>query len=307
MNNQFEAFAVASAWGAHVTPQAGVEMLGRYWTTTSRESVKTRSIVRRPVAAFARIDRGHDGTELITMRAGRARVLDPLDPRSAVDDPFAASTVGLVAGRIALGHVDEVAGYGAMVREIPTPWSLAGRVLLSTATEESLVADDAGIATASGSWVTERSLPPIRRRARIAPVELDPDAPDEAHALATHAWTTDAADVNCSVGLTTPIGPVAVPGTWDADHGSAIVRHDVLARLAPIVGEGSCITLDRHADRRADEKVGMILRGLPTLRRLPQSHALADGHVGVVVDAVRVTWWYGFASGSRMVGHRAAA
>lgn len=301
---RFESVAVASRWGAHVTPQAGVDLFGRYWTTTSRSSLKRRAIAARPVAAVARVSTIGD-TDHISLSAGRARVLDPRAPGTAVDDPFAASVVGLVAGRIALDHLDEVVGYGSLGRDIPTPWSLGGRVLLSVDDDEVLVADADGLTEATGRWATERALPPVRRRSRVAPVQLD-GAPDEARRLAADAWHDDA-PIRCSVGISTAVGPVAVPATWDHDHGSAIVRRDILARLSPIIDLGACITLDRNADRRADEKVGLILRGTPVLRALPKSHPSADGHVGVVVAPERVTWWFGFTSGTSVGRGRAAA
>ncbi len=81
----------------------------------------------------------------------------------------------------------------------------------------------------------------------------------------------------------------------------------MLSRLSPIVDAGACITLDRNADRRADDKVGLILRGRPLLRRLPRSHTFADGYVGVVIGADRATWWHGFTSGTSVIGGRVAA
>ena len=303
-STRFESVAVASRWGAHVTPQAGVDLFGRYWTSTSRSSLKSRAITESPVASVARVSTNGD-TEHISISAGRARLLDPRSPSTAVDDPFAASVMGLVVGRIALDHLDEVVGYGSLGRDIPTPWSLGGRVILSVADDEVLEADDDGVTHATGRWATERPLPPIRRRSRVAPVELD-DAPDEARRLADDAWHDDA-PIRCSIGVSTAVGPVAVPATWDHDHGSAVVRRDILARLSPIVDLGACITLDRNADRRADEKVGLILRGTPTLRALPKSHPSADGHVGLVVVPERVTWWFGFASGTAASTDRAAA
>lgn len=242
----------------------------------------------------------------LTLTAGRARVLDPLDPSSAVADPYGASLIGVVAGRIVVEHLDDVLGYGQLGKDIPQSWSLRGRVLLSVEADQHLVADEDGIVEATGYWATERELPPIRRRARTARVVLDDRAHDEAHRLVDDVWSLDEPLPNCSIGLTTPIGPVAVPALWDAEHGSARVRRDVLARLSPIVDAGACITLDRSVDRRADDKVGLILRGLPRLRRLPRSHADADGYVGVVIGVDRVTWWHGFTSGTSAVSDRAA-
>lgn len=306
MNGRFESFCVESERGAHTTPQAGVTTLGRYWTTTSRASLKRRSILARPVASVAITDHTRLDTS-VTLTAGRARVLDPLDPSSAIADPYGASLIGVVAGRIVLEHLDDVLGYGRLGKDIPQSWSLRGRVLLSVEADQRLVADEDGIVEATGHWATERELPAVRRRTRTAPVRLDDRAHDEAHRLVDDAWSLDAPLPSCSIGLTTPIGPVAVPAMWDAEHGSAVVRRDVLSRLSPIVDAGACITLDRSADRRADDKVGLILRGRPVLRHLPRSHAHADGFVGVVIGVDRVTWWHGFTSGTSIVGERAAA
>ncbi len=307
VNTRFESFCVAGRWGAHTTPQAGVTTLGRYWTTTSRTSLKRRSIRDRPVASVAGVERSTRSGDVVTMTAGRARVLDPLDPGTATADPYGASLIGLVAGRIALGHLDDVIGYGQLSSDVPQGWSLRGRVLLSVEPDQRLVADADGIVEATGSWATEHELPPLRRRIRTGPAPLDERAPDEARQLVADAWTPEQRLPGCAIGITTPVGPVAVPAIWDAEHGSAVVRRDVLARLSPMVDAGACITLDRHADRRADEKVGLILRGRPLLRRLPQAHPFADGHVGVALGVERVTWWYGFESGTMIVDARTAA
>ncbi|MEO6653523.1 MAG: hypothetical protein ABIP17_12800 [Ilumatobacteraceae bacterium] len=297
---------MASRHGAHVTPQAGVTAFGRYWTTTSRESLKRRAITASPVASVAATATTRFG-ETVTLTAGRARVLDPLDPATAVSDPFGASVIGVVAARIALAHLDDVVGYGQIAKDIPQNWSLRGRVLLSVEPDQRLVADVNGIVDATGRWATERELPPSRRRARTAPARLDGQVHAEVRRLVEDAWSAHGLQPSCSIGLSTPVGPVAMPAIWDPDHGSAIVRRDLLARLSPIVDAGACITLDRHADRRADEKVGLILRGRPLLRRLPRSHPFADGHVGVVIGVERVTWWHGFTAGTTVLDGRAAA
>lgn len=306
MSRGFESFCVASHHGAHVTPQAGVTTLGRYWTTTSRESLKCRAILARPVASVAMADSTRSGASM-TLTAGRARVLDPLDPGTAVADPYGASMIGMVAGRIALEHLDETLAYGQIGKAVPQTWSLRGRVLLSVEPDQRLVADSSGIVEATGRWATERELPAIARRVRTPPARLDDHVHDEVRRLVDDAWSPDGPLPSCSIGLTTPVGPVAVPAIWDADHGSAVVRRDVLSRLSPIFDSGACITLDRNADRRADEKVGLILRGRPLLRRLPRTHAFADGHIGVVIGVDRVTWWHGFTSGTSVIDGRAAA
>ncbi|HET9691339.1 MAG TPA: hypothetical protein VFP61_09300, partial [Acidimicrobiales bacterium] len=124
----FDAFAVATRWGPHVTLQAGVVHLGRHWTTTARRSAKARAARRSGRAAATTV--GRDGALHIV--AGAVRVLDGSRPGSLLADPF---TVGLAPGalaRLAFGQLSQVLGYAEAATAVPVGWLPLGRVVLVT-------------------------------------------------------------------------------------------------------------------------------------------------------------------------------
>lgn len=280
---RFDAYAVRTRSGPHVTLQAGAVHVGRHWTTVSRGSVKART-VRRSGWASATAATGRTRRLL----AGRASVLDGMRPWSVLADPVAGALAGGAVLRIGAAHPDQLLGYAEGLLAIPAAFAPWGRSLLVVQADDELVIDGDRVVAARGRWA----------RAGAAP------APDPARAAgptsAAGRRSVDVvpgdaaglleADGPCWLGLEDGRGAVAVPARWDAGSGCVTVAAEILAAVRPALPGPACVTVDDSRERRPDRKRGVMLRGSA---RVVDSDGV---RLRVAVDPDRVTVWDGFRS-----------
>lgn len=284
----FAAYAVTTRSGPHVTMQAGVVHAGRFITTTSRDSLKARSVRSHRVAS-ATIDHD-DGTAEIL--AGTSVAVDLRHPEGMLTDPTAALVAGPAALRLAGGQLDQLLGYVEAAGQVPSGWLPHQRVMLATRVEHSLRIDGFDVVDGSGDWAAEVPaavdvlLPDVK-----APTELPPVPDDVAHLLRD--------DAPARVGLETAAGPVALPARWrGADRFD--VSAAALARLAATLPGPGCATFDDSSSRRPDQKRGVMLRGELTVVDV-------DGPTATLaLLAHRITAWDGFSARTVDAGEIAA-
>ncbi len=274
----FSPYAVSSRSGPHVTIQAGVVQGGRFYTTTSRRSLKARSVRAHGVAA-AVID-ADDGTSRIV--AGETSALDITTPLTLTDDPVGTLLSGPAALCLAGNQLEQLLGYLESARWVPADWLPHRRVLLATRIDRSLVLDGFDVVDSTGAWAPAAVTP-----GGDHPLEPTP-APARRLALVPgevrHLLRTDAP---ARLGVTTPEGPVALPARWLGEDRFQ-VSADALRHIgATLPGLGS-VTFDDSSSRRPDEKLGVLLRGSIALVDVDGPRATIAVHAG------RVTTWNGF-------------
>lgn len=272
----FDAYAVASRHGPHVTLQAGVVHLGRHWTTTTRRSVKAAAVRRtgRAAALVAAPDGGH------RLVAGAARTLDPTRPWTALEGGLAGALaagldgalVGGAIARLGAAQLEQVLGYLEAGRAVPGAFLPWGRVVLVTD-----VAHDVELPAQPD---------PVPAQPAGAPAAAVPrDVPGAVARLA-------AQPAPCHVGVAGLGGTVALPAAWDPGEGSALVARAALDAVGAVLPGPACVTLDESAERRPDRKLGLLLRGRAT------TTDVGPGTVAIRVAPARVSWWTGFSSGT---------
>ena len=277
----FDAYAVTTRHGPHVTMQAGVVQNGRYWTTATRHSVKSRSVGRNRHASATVNEDG-----LWRVVAGEASVLDGLHPTSLAREPVASALAGGAVLRLGLDRLDQLLGYAEVGTAVPLSFLPTGRVLLVTDIEDELVLDGDDAVSASGRWASgqpARLLPTGAPEPHDRPDAALADVPDEIVALAAEpgpAW----------LGVATHGGPIALPAEWEPATGRLQLGRSALEMVGAELPGSVCVTVDNSGSRRPDEKLGVMLRGAGTLVDM-------DGTAASVAIAVqRVTYWCGFAS-----------
>lgn len=272
----FQPFAVPSRHGPHVTMQAGVVHLGRYWTTTSADAAKVRRLEDDPSACVVVSDGGRH-----EVLAGTVTVLRPLRPWTAVGDPVAAMSAGVAVARLTADHVDQLVGYLEAGAAVPAEFLPHRRVLLAVHIDRSLELDGVTVTDSSGWGAgSGAALPsPRTRRARPLPFDTLPAA----HRAMLEPGTA------CHLGLATPSGPVVLPAEWSGTDRFVLSAPALEAVGADLAANASAV-FDRSASRRPDEKLGVLLRGRVTLVDRDDEQAV------VALDAARVTTWDGFAS-----------
>lgn len=267
---RFQAFAVDTPRGPVVTMQAGVELAGRYFATTSHTAAKARSVRRAGVAAV--LDRTDTGWSL---RMGRAVVLDPRHPLDASRDPIGAMWSGAAFAKIAATYPEQLVGY-ATDRRVPMSWSFAARVLLAVRGDRWHEWTDHGVVTRGPAPSPPRW--PLEPRATGSAPTLD--APHDA--LVARRGP-------CWLGVLTPHGPAVVPATWT--HGGIVRAHTaVLSAIGARLPGPGCVTIDDSESNRPSGKTGVILRGSLT----PRTNRSGTTALAVRVDTT--TTWVGFAS-----------
>lgn len=274
----FAAYAVTTRSGPHVTVQAGVEHAGRFITTTSRDSLKARSVRAHRTAAVAI---GHDdGTSEVL--AGATVSVDLRHPEGLLTDPAGALVAGPASLRLAGDQLEQLLGYVEAGGQVPSAWLPHRRVLLVTRIDRSLHLRDFDVLDGSGDWTPH--LPPRVELLETAerPVRPLPALPGEVAQLVRR-------DAPVRLGLATDEGPVVLPSRWRGGD-----RFDVsaaaLAHLAARLPGQGCATFDDSSSRRPDEKVGVMLRGDLEL-------VAVDGpRATVALEVGRVTAWNGFAA-----------
>jgi hypothetical protein len=286
--------------GPHLTPVVFILDGGGLWMTTSRTAVKARAWRRDPfVSGVARTD------DAAVVFRGRARIHDPVDPRSW-PDITAGPSLARASARFALRNARFFAGYAVDARKVPLAWGPAGRQFVRLSLDDGVVVDpetDDRIAT-WGTWPARGSaafLPAYApgRRAR----SLDLRAPaDVRRAVGTHgvgALAVEGRD-----------GPLVLPVRWRrrASEGSYEATLPVgLLRLArsparPRVG----LTIDRPGEWRAGEMTGMLLRGnaeafAPAAAGRgddARRDRVADGRALIRLRPSSLVWWRGWTSGT---------
>ncbi len=276
----FDAYAATTRHGPHVTLQAGVVHLGRYWTTTTRQSVKAASVRRLGRAAVTVVDGGR-----WRVLGGEALSLDPAQLSSFGVDPLVSVLAGGAMLRLGLARLDELAGYAEAGASIPVSFLPAGRVLLVTRIRDQLVLDGDDIVAASGRWARRPASirSGRRRRSRWEPDRVLSVVPDEIALLAAKSargW----------LGVPTGLGAVALPADWDSAIGRLRVGRSALAAVAAVLPGPVCVTLHDSASRRPDEKLGVMLRGTGAVVDLDDTAA------SIALEVERVTFWRGFVS-----------
>ena len=273
---RFDAYAVRSSSGPHVTMQAGVVHLGRHWTTVSRRSVKARAVGRtRWASATAAAGPAR------RIVAGRAGILDGLRPWTVLADPVAGALAGGAVLRIGASHPDQILGYAESLGAVPGAFAPWGRSLLVVQADDELVVEDERVVRARGRWSRPGPVPePHRHPGRPAP----PGAvPEEGAALVE-------VDGPCWLGLDDGRGAVAVPARWHASSATVTVAAEVLAAVGPRLPGPACVTLDDSRERRPDRKRGVMLRGAAAV-------VDTDGiRLEVAVAPEKITVWDGFRS-----------
>lgn len=309
----FQHLAVAGRQGPHVTLLAGVEMAGRYWATTSASSAKVRLLSARPHAAVLSIDPSSDGGSW-RLLAGRAVVLDARRPLDGLGDPLAVGLAGLALARIAAGNLDQLVGYVDDRHDIPLLWQPVSRVVIVVRADHRLEVRNGDVVAATGQFSVPAAAPTATRRRRRSGVR-------NSHLSAKQREILQQT-VSCAVGVSTPCGPVAIPGTWQPG-GSVRVDRSVLARVHARVPGPGCVTIDDSSGARPSSKVGVMLRGRLDLLAGAQHGAQPDaerdpphcaqhgaGHddqtADLAISVDSVSGWDGFDARSAPVGSRSA-
>ena len=286
----FQHLAVEGRDGPHVTLLAGIEMAGRYWATTSASSAKVRLLSARPSGSVLSVDGSSSGRSW-SLLVGRSVVLDPRRPWDALEDPLAAGLAGLAIARIAAANLEQLVGYFDDRHDIPRLWQPTSRVIIVVRADHRLEVREGEVVAASGRF-TGPGVAPTATRSRRRSLGR------ECASLSTRQIEMLQHRVPCAVGVSTPYGSVAVPGSW-RPGGSVRVDRSALARVhAELPGPG-CVTIDDSTDARPSSKVGVMLRG---------QLDLLDGSAGsaetaeLAITVRRVGGWDGFAATPTRVG-----
>jgi hypothetical protein len=277
MGEAFDAYAVTTSNGPHVTLQAGVVHLGRYWTTTTRGSAK--------VAAIRHLGRAATtiGTGPWRVLGGRASVLDPARPWTFAAHPLASALLGGAVVRLGLGRLDQLLGYAEAGTAVPASFLPTGRVALVTRVSDELTLDGDEVTDAKGRWARQRALiePGSTRPPRWNAQRAMSGIPDEVAELTER--------VRCGwLGVPTGVGSVALPAEWEPNTGRLRVSRDALAAVGAELPGPVCLTMDESTSRRPDEKLGVMLRGTGSVVDVDAVAA------SVALDVDRITYWDGF-------------
>jgi hypothetical protein len=284
----FQRLAVAHRGQPHVTVVAGVEMAGRTWTTTSAHAVKVAALRADPRAAV--LDQVDGGW---TLTAGPATVLDPRRPLDVAADPLAGALAGVALARIGLANHEQLVGYLSDAADIPRRWAPPSRVLLVVRAEHRLTWRDGRMVEATGRFAGTAAVAPGRRRRRRAGAPPGVELAALPRALVRRTGP-------CTVGLTTPLGPVVVPGRWHPRAVAVDVDRVVLEHLGAELPGGCCITLDDSDSNRPTGKVGVMLRGAATVAGRGGAASGGSPVVRLAIDVQRLTAWDGFATSTQV-------
>ncbi len=275
----FNAYAVTSRSGPHVTMQAGVLHAGRFWTTTSRTSLKARSVRSHEVAS-AIVPRG-DESHLVS---GRTSAINAFDPRSLISDLTAPIRAPGAVLRLGLDQVEQLVGYLEASAEIPGDWLPHRRVLLVTKPDQSLTLEGFDVVDVGGRWadrsaVTSDALVITSARPAMDDLPLD-------HLPGSHRPVVRL-DSRVHLGVTTPEGPIALPARWVGES-RFITSAAALAIVTAGLPGRAVAVFDQSTSRRPDEKLGAMFRG--------SAHVVdIDGPRAVVtLHTERITTWDGF-------------
>jgi hypothetical protein len=274
----FDGYAVWTPTGPHLTMQAGLVHRGRYWTTTTRNSVKVAAVNRSHRAGVVIGEAG--GWRVI---AGRTSVLDLVHPSGIVSDAVSALLSGPAVARLGLAQLDQLAGYARAGRAVPAGYLPTGRVVLVTHLQAELVLSGHDVVRSSGVW--RRDPLPLRmggeRSQPWEPGAVLDGVPDAVGPLVCRTGPAFLA-------LATRDGVASLPAVWDAATGTVSVGRTALGIVGPDLPGPVCITLDDSGSDRPDEKLGVMLRGRAMVVELGR------GAARLAISVERVTHWLGF-------------
>ncbi len=276
-NGRFQAYAVRSRTGPHVTMQAGVVHAGRFWTTSSASSLKARSVVAHGDAtAVITLENGH------RIVSGPTIALPPFRPWKALKDPLAAVLAGPAIAHLGISNTQQLIGYLEASGLIPLEWLPTRRVLLVTKIERSLTLQNGMVVDATGTW----SRAAVHGALGTVPVGGSTGGLPEGSVSASHRPVVRS-EARVHLGVATPTGPVALPARWVGDDRFAVSADALGAITADLSGRGTAV-FDQSTSRRPDEKLGVMFRGSLRLADLDGDDAL----VGLSTE--RITTWDGF-------------
>jgi pyridoxamine 5'-phosphate oxidase-like protein len=270
--------AVQTRHGPHLTPEAFAVAAGRIWIVTSCKSVKVRSIRRKnTVGVLARS--GEQSVALL----GRAEVLSPWSSRESLRILALGPAIAEAAARYAIGNLPSMLGYVLDLWRLPAGSMPVDRVLVAITPEAGILASDGAVVRTWGRMPRTEQGPapswaPQDPKAVVAqlPTEIAPLLDD---------------DHQCAVAFVSNRGPLALPGTWAADHGRAEVPWPV-ARAAGLPEAGDfCTAIDDSASLRPTQLRGVMLRGPGRVLRHKTNAAIEQ-------RVRRATWWSGFKTGT---------
>lgn len=275
----FNAYAVTSRSGPHVTMQAGVLHAGRFWTTTARDSLKARSVRSHGVAA-AIVPRG-DQSHLV---AGRTSAITAFDPRSLISDLTAPIRAPGAVLRLGVDQVEQLVGYLEAAAAIPGEWLPHRRVLLVTRPDQSLTLNGFDVVGTEGRWaersgVTSDAL--VVTRGRPALHDLPHDQLPDSHQPVVRL------DSRVHLGVDTPDGPLALPARWVGENRLIASAAALSIVSADLPGRAVCV-FDQSTSRRPDEKLGVMFRGSAEIVDIDGPRAV------VALRSERITTWDGF-------------
>lgn len=280
--DDFSPYAVTTRSGPHVTIQAGVLHAGRFWTSTSRSSLKARS-VRAHGWAAASIERAAETCVL----AGPTTALDPLHPFDITDDLFAPLRASSAVLRLGVEQLQQLVGYLESASAVPASWLPHKRVLLVTRIDRQLSLRDFHVTDASGAWEELGELPRPERVEGPGQLPLDLLPP-------THDGLVEP-ERRCRFGVETADGPVTIPALWHGDDRFDVSAGTLAAIGAQLPGRAAA-TFDDSVNRRPDHKRGVLFRG---------NAALVDrrgARATLVFTSGRMTCWDGFDAETVAVG-----
>lgn len=274
----FAAYAVRTRSGPHVTMQAGVVQSGRFITTTSRDSLKAKSVRAHRVAA-ATIERDDGATEVV---AGPTVAVDLRHPEGMLTDPAGALIAGPAALRLAGDQLEQLLGYVEAAGKVPRGWLPHNRVLLVTRIDRTLRLEGFDLLDGSGDWTPELPAPSELRRTTDRPEGSLPELPTDVRHLVDP-------DAPARLGIDTPEGPLVLPARWQGGDRFGVSAAALAQVRAALPGAG-CATFDDSASRRPDRKRGVMLRGHLDLVEVDGAHAT------VAIRTDRITAWDGFSA-----------
>lgn len=277
---RFDAYAVETRSGPHVTMQAGLLHAGRYWTTTSADSLKAKSVAKHSQASAVIHDHGG-----VTIVHGRTTMLRLTDPLRLIGDPTAPLRAPLALLRLGVDQAEQLLGYLEVAGNIPSGWLPHQRALLVTRPDRSLTIRDGRVVAADGDWGTPV---PIRPAAAMPRHDLPASTVPASH----RGVLVDGAAVH--VGVPTVHGPIALPGRWVGDD-RFDVPADALAHVGVCLPGPGAVTFHDSVSRRPDEKIGVMFRGEVEIV------AIDDFVATLRLSTVRVTTWDGFEATTRSV------
>ncbi|HAS11512.1 MAG TPA: hypothetical protein DCS55_13520 [Acidimicrobiaceae bacterium] len=274
----FAAYAVKTRSGPHVTMQAGVVQSGRFITTTSRGSLKAKSVRAHRVAA-ATIEHDDGVTEVV---AGPTIAVDLRRPEAMLTDPAGALIAGPATLRMAGDQLEQLLGYVEAAGKVPSGWLPHKRVLLVTRIDRSLRVEGFSLLDGSGDWTPELPAPSELRRTTDRTAGSLPELPEDVRHLVD-------LEAPARLGIATPHGPIVLPARWQGGDRFDLSAAALAQVHAHLPGAG-CATFDDSASRRPDRKRGVMLRGRLDVVEVDGPRAT------VAIRTARVTAWDGFSA-----------